>query len=93
MEKEVKTGRPAVAPEANPGDGVRSVRTTNVFRAVNFELYAKPNKFVMGIGLIAITGCFGYLAWMRNNHKQRNLYTALDENEQLIVREKTSRWQ
>ena len=26
----------------NPGEGIRSVRTTNVFRVVNFELYAKP---------------------------------------------------
>jgi hypothetical protein len=25
-----------------PGDGVRSIATTNVFRALNFELYAKP---------------------------------------------------
>lgn len=25
-----------------PGDGLRSVRTTTLFRAVNFELYTKP---------------------------------------------------
>lgn len=25
-----------------PGDGIRSMRSTGVFRAVNFELYAKP---------------------------------------------------
>jgi hypothetical protein len=25
-----------------PGDGLRSLRTTGVFRVVNFELYAKP---------------------------------------------------
>lgn len=25
-----------------PGEGIRSMRTTGVFRAVNFELYAKP---------------------------------------------------
>lgn len=25
-----------------PGEGIRSVRSTNVFRALNFELYAKP---------------------------------------------------
>ncbi len=24
------------------GEGIRSVKTTNVFRVVNFELYAKP---------------------------------------------------
>jgi len=25
-----------------PGDGLRSLRSTGVFRVVNFELYAKP---------------------------------------------------
>ena len=28
--------------KSEPGEGLRSVATTNVFRAVNFELYAKP---------------------------------------------------
>lgn len=28
--------------EPAPGDGIRSMRSTNVFRAINFELYAKP---------------------------------------------------
>ena len=38
------------------GEGIRSLETSGVFRAVNFELYAKPNKWIMGFGLIAITG-------------------------------------
>jgi hypothetical protein len=25
-----------------PGDGLRSLRSTTMFRAINFELYAKP---------------------------------------------------
>lgn len=25
-----------------PGEGIRSMRSTGVFRAINFELYAKP---------------------------------------------------
>jgi len=75
-----------------PGDGLRSVRTTGVFRAVNFELYAKPNRFVMAVGLIAISGCIGYLTWMRQQHKEMNVYTALDENDQLYLRQKKSRW-
>lgn len=28
-----------------PGEGLRSLRTTGIFRAVNFELYAKPVSF------------------------------------------------
>lgn len=35
---------PAKVPDVpyTPGDGARSARSTNVFRVVNFELYAKP---------------------------------------------------
>lgn len=28
-----------------PGEGIRSMRSTGVFRAVNFELYAKPVSY------------------------------------------------
>ena len=38
------------------GEGIRSLETSGVFRTLNFELYAKPNKWIMGFGLIAITG-------------------------------------
>ena len=30
------------AGETSGGDGIRSLKTSGVFRAVNFELYAKP---------------------------------------------------
>lgn len=41
MSSESKSGNvDGKAPE--PGDGIRGVRTTGVFRAVNFELFAKP---------------------------------------------------
>lgn len=28
--------------KAMPGDGIRSMKTSNIFRALNFELYVKP---------------------------------------------------
>ena len=28
--------------EKKPGDGIRSLKTSNIFRNVNFELYARP---------------------------------------------------
>ena len=28
--------------EARPGEGLRSLKTSNVFRTLNFELYARP---------------------------------------------------
>lgn len=30
--------------KAQPGDGLRSLRSSYAFRAINFELYAKPSK-------------------------------------------------
>ncbi|CAH1368646.1 unnamed protein product [Tenebrio molitor] len=35
--------------EPTPGDGLRSVKTTNLFRAVNFELYAKPAAWLTSL--------------------------------------------
>lgn len=35
------------APEPHkptPGEGIRSMKSTTAFRAINFELYAKPSK-------------------------------------------------
>ena len=75
------------------GDGIRSLRTSGMFRSLNFELYARPNKYVMGFGLIAITGCVGYLAWMKSNWQKQNLYTAVDENDELVMRKKRSKWE
>lgn len=33
---------PIETAKAKPGDGIRSLQSTTVFRALNFELYAKP---------------------------------------------------
>ena len=41
--KDVVQGEPV---KSEPGEGLRSVATTNVFRAVNFELYAKPVRIL-----------------------------------------------
>ncbi|KAL1449597.1 hypothetical protein WDU94_002088 [Cyamophila willieti] len=43
------------ANNAKPGDGIKSLRTSSFFRALNFELYATPNNTVMLIGIGAIT--------------------------------------
>lgn len=29
-----------------PGDGIRSMKATYAFRAINFELYAKPSELI-----------------------------------------------
>lgn len=28
--------------KTTPGDGIRSLRTSRIFRVINFELYSKP---------------------------------------------------
>ena len=43
-------------PGAGAGEGIKSLQTSNVFRNLNFELYAKPNKFMMISGAIAVSG-------------------------------------
>lgn len=37
-------GFPEQQKKAGPGEGIRSMRATWAFRALNFELYAKPSK-------------------------------------------------
>ena len=53
------------------GDGIRSLETSGIFRTLNFELYTRPNRWVMGFGLVAITGCVSYLAWMKAQHRDQ----------------------
>jgi len=79
-------------PAPATGDGIRSLETSGVFRTLNFELYARPNKIVMAFGLVAITGCLGYLAWMKSQHQDQGLYTAMDDKDQLYVAKKRSKW-
>ena len=74
------------------GDGIRSLETSGVFRTLNFELYTRPNKWVMAFGLTAITGCLGYLAWMKAQHRDQGLYTAIDDQDQLYVAKRRNKW-
>lgn len=31
--------------QPSPGDGIRSLKTSRIFKAANFELYVKPVKY------------------------------------------------
>ncbi|XP_019698496.1 small integral membrane protein 8 [Harpegnathos saltator] len=75
-----------------PGDGLRSLRSTMLFRAVNYELYIKPNRAIMIFGIITMLGCSGYMFYMNRNHK-RNSYEAMvkSDNTVVLVR-KESKW-
>ncbi|EDW19032.1 small integral membrane protein 8 [Drosophila mojavensis] len=76
-----------------PGEGIRSIRSTGVFRLINFELYTKPNKIIMGIGLTAIAGVFGYIAYMRHKYENLGYYVAVKEDGREEFIKKRSNWE
>ncbi|XP_030385336.1 small integral membrane protein 8 [Scaptodrosophila lebanonensis] len=77
----------------NPGEGIRSLRSTSVFRLINFELYTKPNKIIMGLGLAAFAGVFGYIAYMRQKYVSLGYYAAVQENGQEVFTKQQSKWE
>uniref|UniRef100_A0A1B0BYU2 Small integral membrane protein 8 n=1 Tax=Glossina palpalis gambiensis TaxID=67801 RepID=A0A1B0BYU2_9MUSC len=76
----------------SPGSGIRQVKTTNVFRVLNFELYAKPNKIIMCIGLACITGVMGYITYMRSKYEDMGYYAAMQEDGHEVFTKKQSKW-
>lgn len=46
----------------------------------------------MGLGLIAIAGCAGYIAYMRNKYEGMGYYAALDSDGKEVYVKKTSKW-
>ncbi|XP_049597468.1 small integral membrane protein 8 [Syngnathus scovelli] len=73
--------------------GLRRAQTTTLFRAVNPELFIKPNRPMMAFGLVTITLCVGYLGYlhaMGENNQQ--LYEAIDSEGERLMRKRTSKW-
>ncbi|XP_069743484.1 small integral membrane protein 8 isoform X3 [Narcine bancroftii] len=73
--------------------GLRGIRTTSLFRAVNPELFIKPNKPVMAFGLLTITVCVSYIAYMNATAENKDLYEAIDSEGTRYTRRKTSKWE
>uniref|UniRef100_A0A336KE03 Small integral membrane protein 8 n=1 Tax=Culicoides sonorensis TaxID=179676 RepID=A0A336KE03_CULSO len=78
---------------AQPGDGIRSLRSTMAFRAINFELYAKPNIVIMTLGLIGLSGALGYIAWMRHKYEAQGYYVAVQNDGTEIFTKRKSKWE
>uniref|UniRef100_A0A673TLR1 Small integral membrane protein 8 n=2 Tax=Suricata suricatta TaxID=37032 RepID=A0A673TLR1_SURSU len=75
----------------NPG--LRGVRTTTLFRAVNPELFIKPNKPVMAFGLITLSLCVAYIGYLHAvQENTKDLYEAIDSEGHSYMRRKTSKW-
>ena len=48
---------------------------------------------VMSFGLIAITGVFGYIAYMRHKYEGLGYYTAVKTDGTEVFEKKKSRWE
>ncbi|KAK3094865.1 hypothetical protein FSP39_007263 [Pinctada imbricata] len=75
------------------GGGWRQMQSTSAFRAINFELYVKPNTRVSILGGLMFFGCLGYIVYMNISDKDKgNTYTAINEDGSLTRRVRTSKW-
>ncbi|KAK6488417.1 small integral membrane protein 8 isoform X1 [Huso huso] len=73
--------------------GLRGIQTTTLFRAVNPELFIKPNKPMMAFGLLTISLCVGYLGYLHAaTENTQDLYEAVDSDGTSYMRRKTSKW-
>ncbi|XP_018599234.1 small integral membrane protein 8 [Scleropages formosus] len=73
--------------------GLRGAKTTTLFRAVNPELFIKPNKPVMAFGLVTISLCMGYLGYLHAvKENDQELYEAIDSQGERYMRRRTSKW-
>lgn len=82
-----KNGRETV-----PGDGLRSLRSTTLFRAVNYELYVRPNKTIMILGAITMLGCTSYMLYMNSTQERKNYDIMVKSDETVELVRKTSKW-
>ncbi|NP_001019604.2 small integral membrane protein 8 isoform 1 [Danio rerio] len=83
----------SAAEPAYRSPGLRGVRTTSLFRAVNPELFIRPNKPVMALGLLALSVCVGYLGYLHAiRDSDQQLYEAVDSDGETYMRRRTSRW-
>ena len=50
------------------------------------------NKYMMTFGACTFGLCIGYIIYMRQTHKSQKVYTVIDENDELVLTKKKSRW-
>lgn len=50
------------------------------------------NAFVMFTGLVALSGCLGYMVYLNWNVDKENTYIAIAEDDSLQRRQRKSRW-
>lgn len=98
MEKKIDENLKKPEAAHKPGEGIRGARSTTFFRLTNFELYARPNKFVMSIGLASLAVSIGLVGYMYYEKYQLEeevgapVYKAVDEEGEIQYRPKKSKW-
>ncbi|XP_078669236.1 small integral membrane protein 8-like isoform X2 [Branchiostoma floridae x Branchiostoma belcheri] len=86
------SSKPPSAGSRTPG--LSHVQTTTLFRVVNPELFMRPNKIVMAFGLVTITGCIAYIAYLNaSQENQRDqLYVNVSSDGTETVQRRRSKW-
>ncbi|KAL4219908.1 protein of unknown function (DUF4500) [Mactra antiquata] len=90
-----ESNKKAEAPKAEMNEpGLRNVKTTNAFKIINFELFAKPNKKVMSLGTAVFLAACGYILYIRMTDEYRNVptYNTMNDDGTITRRVKTSKW-
>ena len=96
MADEIKsTNKTAEKPETFQEPGLKHARTTNAFRVVNFELFAKPKKRVMGLGTAVFLAACVYILYIRmtDEYKDKPTYTTMNDDGSFTRRIRTSKWE
>ena len=57
MDKDNDAFKNAKPSEQAPGEGIRKLKTSNVFRTLNFELYVKPVSIIDNQEFNLMSGC------------------------------------
>ena len=50
------------------------------------------NKFMMWFGGITFLSCVSYICYMKYQYKDQKVYTAIDDNNELVLTKKRSGW-
>ena len=76
-------------PKEHAKKGLSTLDSTTLFRVTNFELYAKPNRLVMIVGIAAFAGCCTFLVRMRKSAEYSTVQTSSDGQYSYV---KKSKW-
>ena len=74
-------------------DSVRfTLNDCQVFKPREIIFFYLQNKYMMWFGAITFTSCVSYIIYMRSQWKHEKVYTAIDDNDELVLRKKRSGW-